>query len=54
LENLLPESGFYWKKDHQDTIFLKINNSREIPRNSQVTKAGIKTSQEVDLLGQEH
>jgi hypothetical protein len=22
------------KKDHQDTIFLKINNSREIPRNS--------------------
>jgi hypothetical protein len=27
---LLPESGFCWKRDHQDTIFLKINNYPEI------------------------
>jgi hypothetical protein len=37
LENFLAESGFCWKKDRQDTIFLKINNSREIPRNSYIT-----------------
>jgi hypothetical protein len=24
LEDLLPESGFYWKKDRQDTMFRKI------------------------------
>jgi hypothetical protein len=29
MENLLPESGFCWKKDRQDTIFLQINNSRK-------------------------
>jgi hypothetical protein len=38
LEDLLPESGFCWKKDHQDTIFLKISNSRKIPRNSYFTR----------------
>jgi hypothetical protein len=26
------------KKDRQDTIFLKINNSGEIPRNSYITR----------------
>jgi hypothetical protein len=31
---LATESGFCWKRDRQDTVFLKINNSREIPRNS--------------------
>jgi hypothetical protein len=26
------------EKEHQDTIFLKINNSRKIPRNSYITR----------------
>jgi hypothetical protein len=26
---LAAESGFCWKKDRQDTIFLKINNSKK-------------------------
>jgi hypothetical protein len=34
LKNSLPESGFYWKKNRQDTIFLKASNSRKIPRSS--------------------
>jgi hypothetical protein len=34
LESLLPESRFCWKKDRQDTIFLKISNYKKIPRNS--------------------
>jgi hypothetical protein len=38
LENLLSESGFCWRKDRQDTIFLKINNSREIPGNSYIIR----------------
>jgi hypothetical protein len=38
MENLLPESGFCGKKDRQDTIFVKINNSREIPKNSYITR----------------
>jgi hypothetical protein len=38
MENLLPESGFCWKKDRQDTIFLKINNSREIYKKTKVAR----------------
>jgi hypothetical protein len=34
LENSLLESRFCWKKDSQDTIFLKTSNSKKIPRSS--------------------
>jgi hypothetical protein len=34
LEELLLESGFCWKKDHQGTYFEDQENSRKIPENS--------------------
>jgi hypothetical protein len=32
LEDLLPESGFCWKKDRQDTIFRKIKKFQKNTR----------------------
>jgi hypothetical protein len=32
LEDLLPESGFCWKKDHQDTMFWKIGKFQKNTR----------------------
>jgi hypothetical protein len=38
LEDLLPESGFCWKKDYQDTIFWKIRKFQKNTRKLYFTK----------------
>jgi hypothetical protein len=38
LEDLLPESGFYWKKDRQDTIFRKIRKFQKNTRKLYFTR----------------
>jgi hypothetical protein len=38
LEDLLPESGFCWKKDHQDTIFRRSGNFQKNTRKLYFTR----------------
>jgi hypothetical protein len=38
LEDFLPESGFCWKKDYQDTIFLKIRKFQKNTRKLYFTR----------------
>jgi hypothetical protein len=38
LEDLLPESGFCWKKDYQDTIFRKIGKFQKNTRKLYFTR----------------
>jgi hypothetical protein len=38
LEDLLPESGFCWKKDYQDTIFRKIRKFKKNTRKLYFTR----------------
>jgi hypothetical protein len=38
LEELLPESGFWWKKDRQDTIFQKIRKFQKNTRKLYFTR----------------